>query len=134
MHFWLHYTAHCVLACRFCVSRKGGTGGGGWGHPLGGVHMVAARLIKRDWVGSEWANSCPGCMKRLRKLYSHIVWGSFLAEKVAWALRWLSTDNTNYCMLVHEWACLRSCVYIFLAESAPWFWSQGSDRNEDIVC
>ena len=29
---------------RFCVSRKGGTGGGGWGHPQGGMHMVAARL------------------------------------------------------------------------------------------
>ena len=26
------------------MRRKGGTGGGGWGHPQGAVHMVAARL------------------------------------------------------------------------------------------
>ena len=36
VHFWLHHTAHCaekiVSARWFCVSRKGGTGGGGWGH------------------------------------------------------------------------------------------------------
>ena len=34
----------CALACGFCVSRKGGTGGGRWGHPQGDMHMVAARL------------------------------------------------------------------------------------------
>ena len=30
----------CVLAHWFCVSRKGGTGGGGWGHPQGDLHML----------------------------------------------------------------------------------------------
>ena len=91
VHFWLHHTAHCaekiVSACymrRFCVSRKGGTGGGGWGHPQGGMHMVAARLgCQSAMVGTGWANSCPGCMDRLRKRYSHLVEGSFLAGKVA---------------------------------------------------
>ena len=40
---------HC--ACRFCVSRKGGTGGGGWGNLHGGVHMAAAGLaVKRPWL------------------------------------------------------------------------------------
>ena len=29
---------------RFCISRKGGTRGGGWGHPQGDMHMVAAGL------------------------------------------------------------------------------------------
>ena len=33
-----------VLVCRFFVSRKIETGGGGWGHPQGAVHMAAARL------------------------------------------------------------------------------------------
>ena len=30
VHFWLHYTAHYTetIACRFSVSREGGTGGG----------------------------------------------------------------------------------------------------------
>ena len=34
----------CMLAQRFCISRKDGTGGDGWGHPQGAVHKVAARL------------------------------------------------------------------------------------------
>ena len=60
--FWLHHTVHCiekylcVLACRFCVSRKGGTGGGGWSHPQGAVHMAVARLgCKRAVICTEWA-------------------------------------------------------------------------------
>jgi len=38
----------------FWVSRKGGTGGGGWGHLQGAVHMVAARL------GFELLSPCRG--------------------------------------------------------------------------
>ena len=35
------------------MSRKGGTGGGGWGHPQGDMHMVAARLgCKSTMVGT----------------------------------------------------------------------------------
>ena len=42
------------------MSRKGETGGGGWGHLQGAVHMAAARLgCKRAMVGTEWANSRP---------------------------------------------------------------------------
>ena len=38
------------------------------------MHMVAARLgFERAMVGTEWATSCPDCMDRLRKHYSHIV-------------------------------------------------------------
>ena len=43
----------CALACGFCIRRKGRTGGGGWGHPQGAVHMVAARLgYKQAMVGT----------------------------------------------------------------------------------
>ena len=55
----------------FCISKKGGigeggTGGGGWGHPQGDMHMVAAGLsCQSAMVGTMWANSCPGCMDRL---------------------------------------------------------------------
>ena len=31
---------------------------------------------KRGMIGTEWAMSCPGCMSRRRKLYSHFVRGS----------------------------------------------------------
>ena len=118
------------------MSRKGGTGGGGWGHQQGAVHMAAARLdCKRTMVGTGWANSWPGCMSRLRKHYSHLLGGSFLAGKAAWALSGcLPTEGADYCMLVNEWAWLRSGVCL-LSLKVPWvrFWSQISDRNEDMV-
>ena len=77
--------------------------------------MVATRLgCKRGMVGTVWANFRPGCMNRLRKLYSYLVGDSLLAGKLAWALsRRLPTDNADYCMLIHEWVWQRSCVYLF---------------------
>ena len=42
-------TSYCALRRKdawFCISRKGGTGGGGWGRPQGDMHMVAAKLSK----------------------------------------------------------------------------------------
>ena len=41
-HSALLVTSHCTLMRRFCMSRKGGTGGGGWDHPQGAVHMGGA--------------------------------------------------------------------------------------------
>ena len=57
------------FACRFCVSRKGGTGRGGWDHPQGDMHMVAARLGSESaMVGTGWANSFQGCMDKFATL------------------------------------------------------------------
>ena len=88
MHFWLHHTAHCA---------KGGAGGGVWGHPQGDRYMVAARLgCQSAMVGIRWANSCSGCMDRLRKCSSHHVGGSFLARKAAWALSgYMTTESAD---------------------------------------
>ena len=114
MAFWLHHTAHCKSLCalcaRFCVSRKGGTGGVGWGHPAGDMHMVAAQLgCQSAMVGTGLANSCPGCMDRLTKRYSYLVGDSFLAGKAAWALSGcMTTESADYCMLYgqgHKSAC-----------------------------
>ena len=45
------YTCCCSCVCRFCISIKGGTGGGGWGHPQGAVYMVAIGLaVKGAWL------------------------------------------------------------------------------------
>ena len=78
------YSENCKMFFPRPPSRKGGTGGGGSGHPQGDMHIVAARL--GTMVGTRWANSCPGCMDRVRK-YSHLVGGSsFLAGKAALAL------------------------------------------------
>ena len=88
------------------------TGGGGWGHLQGAVHMAAARFdCKRPMVDTELANSRPGCTNRCRKRYSHHLGGSFLAGKTAWTLSgYLPTENVDCCMLLNEWAQSRSKV------------------------
>ena len=72
--------------------------------------MVATRLgCKRVMVGTRWATPHPDCMDRLRKHYSHLVGGWFLARKAVWSLgRCMTTDSADYCMLVNEWAWSKS--------------------------
>ena len=68
-------------------------------------------------VGTGWANSCPGCMDRLRRRYSHLVGGSFLAGKVAWDLnRCMTTESADHYILVNEWAWSRSRVSLLRLE------------------
>ena len=100
------------------MSRKGGTGGGGWGHPQGNIHMMTARPgCQSVMVGTGWANFHPGCMDRLRKRYSHLVRGSFLAWKAAWALRGcIATESADHCMVVNEWAWSWSRVCLLRLE------------------
>ena len=58
-----------------------------------------------------WANSCPRCLDRLRRPYSHLVGGSFLAGNAAWTLSGcMTTESADYCILINEWAWLRSQV------------------------
>ena len=85
VHFWLHvhHAAHCaenIVSAWVLCQQNGCKGGGGSDHLQGAVHMVAVRLgCERAMVGTGWATSCPDCMDRLRKHYSHLVGGSFLA-------------------------------------------------------
>ena len=68
---------------RLCISRKGGTVGGGWGHPQG-VYIAAARLgYKGDLVVTGWCNSRPGYMNGLSKHYSHLI-VRFISGKEGW--------------------------------------------------
>ena len=68
-------------------------------------------------VGTGLANSCPGCMDKLRKHYSHLVGGSFLAGKAVRALSGcLTMESADYCMLVNEWAWIRSRVCLLRLE------------------
>ena len=86
-------------------------------------------------VGNGWANSCPGCMSKLRKRFSHLLGGSFLAGKASWGPSGcLPNDSADYCMVVNEWVWLRSRVCLLsLKVHLVDFWSQSSDRNEDMV-
>ena len=55
------FTVHCaekIVSAQVLCQQKGWTGGGGWGHPQGAVHMAAARFgSKMTMVGTGWANS-----------------------------------------------------------------------------
>ena len=83
------------------------------------MHMVAARLgCQSTMVGTGWANSHPGCMDRLRKHYSHLVGGSFLAGKAAWALCGCMTTelSADHCMPINEWVWSRSRLCLLRVE------------------
>ena len=94
----------------FCVSRKGGTGVGGWGHPQVAVHTVAARLgFEKAMVGTGRATPHPDCMGSLRKHHSHLAEGWFLARKAAWVLSGcMTTNSADYYMLINEWVWSKS--------------------------
>ena len=65
----------------------------------GEVDRITCRVTCTWWLGTRWATSCPDCMDRLTKHYSHLAEGWFLARKAAWASRCVTTDNADYCML-----------------------------------
>ena len=120
VRFWLHHTVQVhMLVHGFCISRKGGTGGG-WGHPQCDMHMVAAKPgFERGMVGTGWTTSRPDCMDRLRKHYFRLVEGWFLARKAAWALSGsMTTNSADYYMVISEWAWLRSQVRLSRLENA----------------
>ena len=62
--------------------------------------MVAARLgFEKAMVGTRWAIPHPDCMDRLRKHYSHLAEGWFLARKAAWSLSGCMATNSA-CLLM----------------------------------
>ena len=68
---------------------------------------------ERVTVGTRWATSCPDCMDRLTKHYSHLVGNWFLARKTASALSGcMTTESADYCMLINECTQLRWWVFL----------------------
>ena len=66
------------LGLRFCVSRKGRTGGGGWVHPKGANSMAASGLVFRsDVVGTGRAISILFGINGARNQRSHLVGPGF---------------------------------------------------------
>ena len=69
-------TSYCALH-----QQKGGQGEVGE-ITCSDMHMVAARRgCKMAMGGTRWVNSCPGCMERLRKHYSHLVGGQLISGR-----------------------------------------------------
>ena len=70
--------------------------------------MVVARLgIEKAMVGTWRANPCPDCMDRLRKHYSHLAEGWFLARKAAWFL-----SGCVATMMATVWHAIRNKIPI----------------------
>ena len=59
---------------RFCFSRKGGIGGGGWVHPKGANSMATSRLVSRsNSVGTGRDISVLFNVNGVRNKRSHLV-------------------------------------------------------------
>ena len=62
------------LGLRFCVSRMGGTGGGGWMHPKGANSMATSGLVLRsDLVDTGRAISVLFSINGVRNKRPHLV-------------------------------------------------------------
>ena len=95
MHFWLHHTAHCAEKIVSARLRAGSASAERVGQgEVGGVTgrvpctwWLLCLALKRPWlVPGGPPHARPDCMDRLRKHYSHLAEGWFLARKAAWAL------------------------------------------------
>ena len=89
-------------------------------------------------VGTGRATPRPDYMDRLRKHYSHLAEGWFLARKAAWALSGrmsLSTDSADYYVLVDEWVWSKSrdCFFRPEVDVGAVLESELGDRNGDKV-
>ena len=65
---------------RFCASRKGGTGGGGWGHRSGWQCCMAAVAAgyRKVLVSAGWPVLLLSCTNKRRKWCFHLVGTPFL--------------------------------------------------------
>ena len=81
---------------------------GGVTHRVTCTWWLLGLAVKVPWLGpgeptlalATWTS---------RKPSSHLVGGSFLPGKAAWALsRFMTTESADYCMLINEWAWSRS--------------------------
>ena len=92
------------LGLRFCVSRKGRTGGGGWVHPKGANSMAASGLVFRsDLVGTRRTISILFGIDGVRNKRSHLVgppFPEFKAHFSATAGWHFSTDLTRRFLIV----------------------------------
>ena len=75
------------LGLRFCVNRKGRTGGGGWVHLKGANSMAASELIFRsDLVGTGRAIAILFGINGVRNKQSHLVGPPFPEFKARFQL------------------------------------------------
>jgi len=102
------------LGLRFCVSRKGGTGGGWWVHPKGTNSMAAS--VRSDLVGTGRAISILFGINGVRNQQSHLVgtpFPEFKARFSATAGWHFSRDLTRHLLIG---GCSQSTYLLSMAE------------------
>ena len=115
-------TSHCALrrnivSAHLCagsaLAKK--VGQGGVTHRVTCTWWLLGLAVKGH--GWDHVGHLLPCMDRLRKHYSHLVEGWFLARKAAWALsRCMTTESGYYCMVVNEWVWSESRVCLLRLE------------------
>ena len=86
---------------RFCISRKGKIGGGGWMHPKGANSMAASGLVFRsDLVGTEKTISVLFGINRVGNKQFHLVGPPFPAFKARFSATagWLFLRDLTECV------------------------------------
>ena len=122
---------------RFCFSRKGGIGGGGWVHPkcANGHGHVWARLKKR--LGWHWVcHFRPFWHKWILKKRSHLVGPPFPVFKAHFSAMagWHFSRDLSRHLLIG--GCDHSRISVKYGWNYLWeqFWAQQPDRTETGVC
>ena len=80
------------------MTRKGGTGGGGWSHRrVTGTWWLLGLALKGPWLVPGGPPPALTAWTGLEKHCSHLVEGWFLARKAAWALSGcMATDRERF--------------------------------------
>ena len=136
MHFWLHHTAQYAEKIGSALAERVGQGevGGVTGRVLC-TRWLLGLAFKRPWLapGSR-ATPRPDWLDRLRKHYSHLAEGCFLAKRLLgrWASVWQLIVLTITCLLMS--GCGQNHTMVIRAEvDMGAVWSQSLDRNGDKV-
>ena len=111
------------LGLWFCVSRKGGTGGGGWVHPKRANSMAASGLVFRsDLVGTGRAISILFGVNGVRNQRSHLVGPPFPEFKARFSATagWHFSRDLNRRLLIGE--CGQS--HVSAKDGSKYLWEQ----------
>jgi len=90
---------------RFCFSREGGIGGGGWVHPKGANSMAMSELVSRgDLVGTGRAISVQFGVYGVRNKQSRLVEPSFPVFKARFSATagWHFPSDLTRHLLIHR--------------------------------
>jgi len=116
---------------RFCFSRKGGIGGGGWVHPKGANSMAVSGLVSRiDLVGTGRANSVLFGINGVRNKRSHLVEPHFQRSRPFFQLQQVGVSRQTYLGICYLVGMVRVTYLLRMAEITSWSSSEPNNPTE----